>query len=99
MPEQGACTIDQLRAHLRANGLHGMATIERIEGSGKTVGGDHLFTMTSGWRSRARRPTGRPRSAAMVPLAAVGKVALGVTIPVLVDATNPDAIMVEWDKV
>jgi hypothetical protein len=38
-------------------------------------------------------------SAATVPKKAVGKIALGQTLPVMVAADNPDMVMFEWDKI
>ena len=44
-------------------------------------------------------PVKSPRSAAMVPLTAAGKVFTGVTVPVKVAPDNPDVVMFEWEKV
>lgn len=98
-PEQGGYTIEQLRAHLRSNGLQGTATINRLEDSGQTVGDERLFTMQVTVNVPGRPPHEAPMSAAMVPVGAVGKLAVGRTIPVRVDPTNPGVTMFEWDKV
>ena len=39
-----------------------------------------------------------PRSVAMVPSTAVGKVFTGVTVPVKVAPHNPDVVLFEWEK-
>jgi hypothetical protein len=96
--EQGSYTIEQLRAHLRVSGLAGLATIEELEDSGRMVGDERLFSMEVTVDVPGRPPHRSPRSAALVPLQAVGKVAVGVKIPVRVDPENPDVVMFEWDK-
>jgi hypothetical protein len=97
--EQGGYTVEQVRAYLRANGLSGTATIDRLEDSGKEVGGDHLFTIQATVNVPGHPPHQGPASAALVPKDKVGRVYVGATLPVKVAADNFDAQMVEWDKV
>jgi hypothetical protein len=97
-PEQGQYTVEQLRDFLRANGVSGTATIDRIEDTGKTVGDERLFTMQVTLNIPGRQPHQGPPSAAMVPKHAVGRLAVGRTVPVKVAADNSNMIMFEWDK-
>ena len=48
--------------------------------------------------AEGKAPYQCPPSATMVPTSAVGKVALGASIPVKVARENPDLLMFEWDK-
>jgi hypothetical protein len=96
---QAGFSVEQLRAWLRANGLPGTARIDRLDDSGQTVGDERLFTMTTtvsvpGWPQFVSGP-----SAAMVPLAKVGRVAVGVSLPVRVAPDNRDMLMFEWDRI
>jgi hypothetical protein len=43
-------------------------------------------------------PMPLPASAAMVPMAKSHKMYQGMTVPVRYEATNPNLLMVEWDK-
>jgi hypothetical protein len=96
---QSGYTVEELRAWLRANGLPGTARIDRLDDSGQTVGDERLFTMTTtvnvaGWAPFVTGP-----SAAMVPLAKVGRIAVGVALPVRVAPDNRDMLMFEWDRI
>jgi hypothetical protein len=98
-PGQGGYTVEQLRAHLRANGLSGTATIDRLEDTGKDVGTDHLFIMQTTTTVPGYPPHKGEPSAAMVPKEKVGRVYVGATLPVKVAPDNFDAVMFEWDKI
>jgi hypothetical protein len=96
---QAGLSVEQLRAWLRANGLPGTARIDRLDDSGQSVGDERLFTMTAtvtvpGWPEFVSGP-----SAAMVPLAKVGRVAVGVSLPVRVAPDNRNMLMFEWDRI
>jgi hypothetical protein len=99
LPEQGAYTIDMLRAHLRANGLDGWASIDQVQDSGKDVGDDHLYVVTATVHAGAKPPYTCPPSATMVPRTAMSKIGPGLSVPIKVDPTNPDLFMFLWDKI
>ena len=91
-------SIDQLRAAVRATGINGTATIDKLADTGETIGDERLFTMEvtlhmAGMSDRHLQP-----SAAMVPITAADRVAVGVTVPVKVARDNPDLIVFEWEK-
>lgn len=96
---QAGYTVEQLRAYLRANGISGTARIDRLEDSGRTIGDERLFTMTTTVTIPGRPPFTTDPSAAMVPLEKVGRVAVGVALPVKVAPDNPDMLMFEWDRI
>lgn len=96
---QAGYTIEQLRAYLRANGISGTARIDRLDDSGQTVGDERLFTMTTTISLPGRPPFTTSPSAAMVPLEKVGRVAVGVSLPVKVAPDNDDLLMFEWDRI
>lgn len=96
---QAGYSIEELRAWLRANGVAGTARIDRLEDSGQTVGDDRLFTMTTTVSIPGRTPFATEPSAAMVPLAKVGRIAVGVALPVRVAPDNQDLLMFEWDRI
>ena len=98
-PAQGGLSIEQLRAHLRANGIPGTARIDQLADSGQTVGDERLFTMTTTVFIPDRIPFVSGPSAAMVPLAKVPRVAVGVELPVKVAPDNPGLVMFEWDRI
>lgn len=97
-PEQGQYTVEQLRDFLRANGVSGTATIDRIVDSGKTVGDERLFTMEVTVNVPGRPPHRVSPAAALVPQHAVGRLAVGRTVPVKVAADNPNMIMFGWKE-
>jgi hypothetical protein len=97
--EQGQYSIEQLRSFLRANGLSGTARIERLQDTGQVVGDERLMTMEVTLNVPGRPPYRGPSSAAMVPIHAANKVAVGKTIPVKVAADNPNMVMFEWEKI
>ena len=97
-PEQGSYSVDQLRAIVRTTGLDGTATIDKLADTGEIIGDERLFTMqvtlhVPGQPDRQLQP-----SAAMVPISAADKVAIGQTIPVKVAPDNPNLVMFEWEK-
>ncbi len=96
---QTGYSIEQLRAYLRAHGIAGTARIDRLDDSGQTVGDERLFTMTTTVTIPGRAPFVSGPSAAMVPLAKVGRVAVGVGLPVRVAPDNQDLVMFEWDRI
>jgi hypothetical protein len=98
-PGQESVSIEQLRAWLRANGLSGTARIDRLEDSGQTVGDERLFTMTTTVSVPGRATITTAPSAAMVPLEKVGRIAVGVVLPVRVHPENENLLMFEWDRI
>ncbi len=97
-PEQGGYSVDQLRAIVRATGLDGTATIDKLADTGEIIGDERLFTMqvtlhVPGQPDRQLQP-----SAAMVPISSADKIAIGQTIPVKVAPDNPNLVMFEWEK-
>jgi hypothetical protein len=98
-PGQESISIEQLRAWLRANGLSGTARIDRLEDSGQTVGDERLFTMTTTVTVPGRATITTGPSAAMVPLEKVGRIAVGVVLPVRVHPENEHLLMFEWDRI
>jgi hypothetical protein len=98
-PGQESISIEQIRAWLRANGLAGTARIDRLEDSGQTVGDERLFTMTTTVTVPGRATITTGPSAAMVPLEKVGRVAVGVVLPVKVHPENEHLVMFEWDRI
>jgi hypothetical protein len=96
---QGGYTVEQLRAYLRASGQDASATIDKLEDSGKVVGDEHLFTMEMTLKIPGRPDQKLPSSAAMVPIAKAHKLFQGMTVPVKYEATNPNLLMVDWEKV
>jgi hypothetical protein len=97
--DQANVSIEQLRAHLRANGISGSARIDRLEDSGQTIGDERLFTMTTTVTVPGRATITSGPSAAMVPLEKVGRIAVGVVLPVKVAPDNDDLQMFEWDRI
>lgn len=96
---QGSYTVEQLRAYLRASGQDASATIDKLDDSGKVVGDEHLFTMEMTLKIPGRPDQKLPSSAAMVPIAKAHKLFQGMTVPVKYEATNPNLLMVDWEKV
>ena len=96
---QGNYTVEQLRAYLRQNGQDASATIDKMEDSGKVVGDERLFTMEMTLRIPGRPDQKLPSSAAMVPVAKSHKLFSGMTVPVKYEATNPNLLMVDWEKI
>ncbi len=97
-PEQGGYSVDQLRAVVRATGIDGTATIDKLADSGEIVGDERLFTMEVTLHVPGRPDQHLPASAAMVPIAAAGNVAIGRTVPVKVARDNPNLVLFEWEK-
>jgi hypothetical protein len=96
---QGNYTVEQLRAYLRASGQDASATIDKLEDSGKVVGDEHLFTMEMTLKIPGQPDKKLPASAAMVPVAKAHRLFQGMTVPVKYEATNPNLLMVDWEKV
>ena len=96
---QAGYTMEQLRAWLRANGIAGTARIDRLDDSGQTVGDERLFTMTATVSLPGRPSFVTGPSAAMVPLEKVGRVAVGVALPVRVAPDNQNMLTFEWDRI
>jgi hypothetical protein len=97
-PEQGNYTVDQLRAVVRATGIEGTATIDKVADTGEVVGDERVFTMQvtvhlPGQPDRQHEP-----AAAMVPLAAASRVTVGLKVPVKVARDNPNVVLFEWEK-
>jgi hypothetical protein len=97
-PEQGGYTVDQLRAVVRATGVDGTATIDKLADSGEVVGDERLFTMqvtlhVPGQPDRQLQP-----SAATVPLTVADRIAIGQTIPVKVAPDNPGLVAFLWER-
>jgi hypothetical protein len=97
--DQANVSVEQIRAYLRANGISGTARIDRLEDSGQTVGDERLFTMTTTVTVPGRPTITSGPSAAMVPLEKVGRIAVGVVLPVKVAPDNEHLIMFEWDRI
>jgi hypothetical protein len=96
--EQAGYTVEQLRTHVRANGVAGTAIIDRVVDSGKTVGDERLMTMEVTVQVPGRQPHTTGPAASMVPMHAFPKVSVGKSIPVMVAADNPNVVLFEWDK-
>jgi hypothetical protein len=96
--DQAGYSVAQLREFLKEHGLSGWATIDKFDDTGQVVGDDHLYTMQTTTHIEGRLPFQSPVEVAMVPASAVGKVAIGSTVPVKVAPDNPNAMMFEWDK-
>jgi hypothetical protein len=97
-PEQGGYTVDQLRAAVRANGIDGTATIDKLADTGEIVGDERLFTMQLTLHVPGQPDRQLTPSAAMVPITAADQVAIGRTIPVKVAPDNPNLVLFEWEK-
>ena len=96
---QGNISVEQLRAYLRASGQDASATIDKLVDSGKVVGDEHLFTMEMTLKIPGQPDKKLPSSAAMVPTAKAHRLFQGMTVPVKYEATNPNLLMVDWEKV
>jgi hypothetical protein len=96
---QGSYTVEQLRAYLRASGQDASATIDKLDDSGKVVGDERLFTMEMTLKIPGQPDKKLPSSAAMVPIGKAHKLFQGMTVPVKYEATNPNLLMVDWEKV
>jgi hypothetical protein len=96
---QGNYTVEQLRAYLRQNGQDASATIDKMEDSGKVVGDERLFTMEMTLKIPGRPDQKLPSSAAMVPVAKSHRLFSGMTVPVKYEQTNPNLLMVDWEKI
>ena len=97
--DQGNYTVEQLRAYLRQSGLQASARVDRLEDMGKIVGDERLYTMEMTLNIPGQAPQKLPASAAMVPVRSSHKLFQGMNVPVRYEATNPNLLMVEWDKI
>jgi len=98
-PEQGTMSIEQLRAHLRQNGVQGNARIDLLQDMGSVVGDERLYTIEMTLDPTGPSPRKLPASAAMVPLSVSHKLFQGMTVPVRYEASNANLLMVEWDRI
>jgi hypothetical protein len=96
--EQGGYSVDQLRAIVRATGIDGTATIDKLADTGEVIGDERLFTMEVTLHVPGRPDQHLQPSAAMVPIAAADVVAIGLTVPVKVAPDNPNLVLFEWEK-
>ncbi len=99
MPGQANVTVEQLRAYLRQSGVEGTARVDMLEDTGQTVGDERLFKMQLLLNPTGPSPMPLPASASMVPMTKSHKMYQGMTVPVRYEATNPNLLMVDWDKV
>jgi len=98
-PAQGNLTVEQLRNYLRASGLEAQARVDSMEDTGKTVGDESVYTMEMTLMIPGSQERKLPKSAAMVPTDKKHRLFQGMTVPVKYEATNPNLLMVEWDKI
>jgi hypothetical protein len=96
--DQGNYTVDQLRAVVRATGIAGTATIDKVADTGEVVGDERLFTMQVTVHLPGQPDAQHEPAAAMVPLAAADKVRVGLQVPVKVARDNPNVVLFEWEK-
>jgi len=96
--QQGNYTVEQLRAYLRQNGQDASATIDKMTDSGQVVGDERLYTMEMTLKIPGQPDKKLPQSAAMVPIDKMHKLFQGMTVPVKYEATNPNLLMVDWQK-
>jgi hypothetical protein len=97
--DQANYSVEQLRQWLRENGIPATARIDMLQDAGQTLGTDRMMVMQVTLEAPGRPPFQGPPSAAMVPVDKVGRLAVGVTLPVLVAPDNPNMTMFEWDKI
>ena len=95
---QGSYTVDQLREVVRATGIQGEATIDKVADTGEVVGDERLFTMQVTVHLPGQPEKQHEPAAAMVPLAAAERVAVGLRVPVKVARDNPNLVLFEWEK-
>jgi hypothetical protein len=98
-PAQGNLTVEQLRNYLRQSGLEAQARVDSMEDTGKVVGDESVFTMEMTLMIPGRQEQKLPKSAAMVSTDKKHRLFQGMTVPVKYEATNPNLLMVEWDKI
>ncbi|MEP7159247.1 MAG: hypothetical protein ABI797_07450 [Chloroflexota bacterium] len=98
-PAQGNLSVEQLRNYLRQSGLEAQARVDTMEDTGKTVGDESVYTMEMTLMIPGSQEKKLPKSAAMVPTDKKHRLFQGMTVPVRYEATNPNLLMVEWDKI
>jgi hypothetical protein len=98
-PGQAGYTVEQLRNHLRQSGLEGQARIDSMEDTGKTVGDESVYRMEMTLMIPGQQEQKLPKSAAMIPTEKKHRLFQGMTVPVKYEATNPNMLMVEWDRI
>lgn len=96
--DQGGYTVDQLRALVRATGIDGTATIDKLADTGEIVGDERLFTMQVTLHVPGRPDRQLEPSAATVPLTVADRIAIGQTIAVKVAADNPGLVAFDWES-
>jgi len=96
---QGNFTVEQLRNYLRTSGLEAQARIDSLQDTGQTVGDESVYTMEMTLMIPGQQEQKLPKSAAMVPTDRKHRLFQGMTVPVRYEATNPNLLMVEWDKI
>jgi hypothetical protein len=94
----GGVSIAQLRQYLRDTGLSGWGTLDLVQDTGQTVGDDRVLRIAMTIHVDGKPPY-KSESLSLVPQSVVSKAVLGASVPVKVAADNPDALMVEWDRV
>jgi hypothetical protein len=87
--------VDLLRQHLDASGRRAMARIQAAQDTGATLGSDRLFALTLSVDAPGQSPY-QVVHAAMVPPTHIGKIQPGGTLPVKVDPSNPQVLLVDW---
>jgi hypothetical protein len=98
-PAQANLTVEQLRAYLRQNGLDASARVDSMADSGQTVGDERVYDMEMTLKIPGKPDQKLPKSRAMIPVSKSHKLFQGMTVPVKYEATNPDLLMVDWDKI
>ena len=73
--------------------------VAALTDTGKIVGDERLYTMSTTLYIPGQPPQVQAESAAMVPLTAMHKVRVGAKVPVKYAADNPNLMMFEWDKI
>jgi hypothetical protein len=94
----GGMSIAQLRQYLRETGLSGWGTLDLVQDTGQTVGDDRVMRIAMTIHVDGKPPY-KSESLSLVPQSVVSKAVLGASVPVKVATDNPDALMVEWDRV
>lgn len=94
----GGVSIAQLRQYLRETGLSGWGTIDMVQDTGQTVGDDSVLRIAMTIHVDGKAPY-KSEALSLVPKSVVSKAVLGASVPVKVAADNPNALMVEWERV
>jgi hypothetical protein len=94
----GGVSIAQLRQYLKETGLSGWGTLDLVQDTGQTVGDDRVLRIAMTVHVDGKPPY-KSEALSLVPQSVVSKAVLGTSVPVKVAADNPNALMVEWDRV